>query len=325
MKPATPRSYAGESDLPLIFALMEACEAADQLDANFSLGELREQVSHPDFAPDNLMLWADADAPAQLAGYGWLWPERNSAGSIDEVFFDFHVHPDARAGKLHAPIVAWAEEHCRGIARAQAAPLQWTSSANQRDQRRQQIITAHGFAPIRSFFRLVRSLDEPIPEPQIPAGFTLAPFERHDDETLERWVELFNQSFIDHWNYHPMTVEQLRHYLQGERYAPQHDLVVQAPDGTYAAFCYCEIDAENNRRTGRSEGAINILGTRRGYRNRGLARALLLATLHQLKAEAMTSAVLGVDAENPSGALRLYQSLGFHQTRVTIIYAKELS
>src|SRR3712207_8299806 len=49
----------------------------------------------------------------------------------------------------------------------------------------------------------------------------------------------------------------------------------------------------------------------RSYRKIGLGRALLLAGLHRLKADGMETAALGVDAENPTGALGLYESTGF--------------
>jgi ribosomal protein S18 acetylase RimI-like enzyme len=44
---------------------------------------------------------------------------------------------------------------------------------------------------------------------------------------------------------------------------------------------------------------------------RGLARALIARSLHLLAAEGLDTAALGVDADNPSGALGLYESFGF--------------
>jgi ribosomal protein S18 acetylase RimI-like enzyme len=56
----------------------------------------------------------------------------------------------------------------------------------------------------------------------------------------------------------------------------------------------------------------------------GLGRAMLLAGLHRLKAAGVATAILGVDAENPSGALQLYESVGFHNIRDSISYVKDL-
>ncbi len=59
------------------------------------------------------------------------------------------------------------------------------------------------------------------------------------------------------------------------------------------------------QRSGRSEGWIELLGTRRGHRKIGLGRALVLAGLQRLKADGVETALLGVDGDNPTGATRL--------------------
>ena len=42
-----------------------------------------------------------------------------------------------------------------------------------------------------------------------------------------------------------------------------------------------------------------------------MGRAMLLAGLHRLKAAGVATAIIGVDAENSSGALHLYELLAF--------------
>ena len=68
-----------------------------------------------------------------------------------------------------------------------------------------------------------------------------------------------------------------------------------------------------------------MLGTRRGHRKIGLGRAMLLAGLHWLKAQGVDTAVLGVDAENPTGALRLYELVGFVVANTSYSYQKDLT
>jgi ribosomal protein S18 acetylase RimI-like enzyme len=43
-----------------------------------------------------------------------------------------------------------------------------------------------------------------------------------------------------------------------------------------------------------------------------------------LKSRGLTEAALGVDAENTSGALHVYESLGFRRYRTDICYRKAL-
>jgi mycothiol synthase len=187
---------------------------------------------------------------------------------------------------------------------------------------RQGVLERHGFSPVRYWFKMARDLNEPIPEPQLPEGFIL----RHvqDEKDGELWVDVFNWSFIDHWNHHDLSMEEYRHYVSSPKYNKERDLVAVAPDGTFAAFCFCWIDPEDNEHNNRKEGWIDILGTRRGYRNKGLGTAMLLAGMHLLKADGMDTAVLGVDAENPTGALRLYESVGFKQVVKNSTWHKDL-
>jgi mycothiol synthase len=71
------------------------------------------------------------------------------------------------------------------------------------------------------------------------------------------------------------------------------------------------IDPEENAALGVRQGYIAGVWTRRPYRRRGLARALLARVLVLLRDAGMTSAYLGVDGLNPNQALSLYESLGF--------------
>jgi len=137
-------------------------------------------------------------------------------------------------------------------------------------------------------------------------------------------VEMFNQSFIDHWNHHDLTVESYRHWRSDPDYRPELDLIAVATDGTFAAFCYCHINPEDNKRKGRNEGWIGVLGTKRGFRKRGLGRAMLLAGMQRLKAAGVDTARLGVDSENPNGAGQLYESVGFRKLYTRIMYVKDV-
>lgn len=68
-----------------------------------------------------------------------------------------------------------------------------------------------------------------------------------------------------------------------------------------------------------------MLGTRRGFRKLGLGRAMLLSGLQALQQAGVETALLGVDSENPSGALHLYESAGFRQMDTVIVQSKEIA
>lgn len=97
-----------------------------------------------------------------------------------------------------------------------------------------------------------------------------------------------------------------------------------APDGTFAAFCDSQIHQENNDLSGRKYGLINPLGTLPSFRRMGLGRNILLSALQLLKVQGMETAMLYVDADNLSGATRLYESVGFQKINTQIAYTKEV-
>ena len=77
-----------------------------------------------------------------------------------------------------------------------------------------------------------------------------------------------------------------------------------------------------NEAEGVKVGWLDSVATRRPWRKRGLAGALIARSLAVLRERGMETAGLGVDAENPNGALRLYESFGFRPIRRYVFFRK---
>lgn len=319
MMTLTLRPYGGEADLEAIANLFNTCEAVDRMDSGISVSELRQSFDDPTLdKARNIRLWENTQN--QLIGFGQLWipPSRE----VIDGFLFFRVHPTARGSDLEQQIVAWAKGRMREVSQERGISVKLRSGSRADNSYHISILENWGFTPERYFFTMARSLHEPIPEPQFPENFTVRQIIGKQD--TEAWVEMFNQTFIDHWNHHDLTVEIANYHLSASHYRPELDLIAIAPDGTFAAFCYCHINPESNQRNGRNEGWIQVLGTRRGFRQLGLGRAMLLTGLQQLKAAGVETAMLGVDSENPNGAGRLYESVGFRKLYSQIMYVKDV-
>ncbi|WP_445171176.1 GNAT family N-acetyltransferase [Microcoleus sp.] len=313
------RCYAGDRDLDAIAHLINTCEEVDRLDEGTSISELQQEFNAPslDKARD-IRLWKDAEG--KLIGFAQL--SVTEPGEVIDGWLWFRVHPDARGGDVEAAAIAWGEVRMREVSAMQGGRVKLRTYARAEDCDRISVLGSCGFKVDRYFCRMARELSEPIPEPHFPEGFALHQFPGEQDAAA--WVEMFNQSFIDHWNHHDLTVDKFKHELAKPDYRNDLDLIAVADDGTFVSFCSCVICVEECDRTGRNEGWIACLGTRRGFRKMGLGRAMLLAGLHRLKAAGVATAILGVDAENSSGALRLYESAGFHNIRDSISYVKDV-
>ena len=84
------------------------------------------------------------------------------------------------------------------------------------------------------------------------------------------------------------------------------------------------IDKDQNEIYRRKRGYTENICVRRPWRRQGLAKALIAASLTALKERGMSEAGLGVDAENTSGALHLYESMGYRVVKTSTIYRKPL-
>ncbi len=313
------RQYAGEADVPEICDLLNRCDAVDKLDDNYDVESLRVEFTSPDLdIARDLRLWEDEQG--RVVGFGQVWIPKE--GDVVHGFSYVRIDPEARNNGLESEIMQWAEERVRGVGQERGLPAQLYGRTPDYDTYGRGIFEAHGMSIVRYGFRMVRDLSQSIPEPTFPEGYTLTHTQGIPD--AEKWVECFNQSFIDHWLHHPETVEGHAHWLTNPHYRKEHDLVAIAPDGTFAAFSFCGIDPEDNARNNRKDGWIHILGTKRGHRKKGLGTAMLRAGMLLIKQEGMENAKLGVDAENPTGALRLYEANGFVVQKTGISYCKDL-
>jgi ribosomal protein S18 acetylase RimI-like enzyme len=102
----------------------------------------------------------------------------------------------------------------------------------------------------------------------------------------------------------------MRRFLGGSDQNPALWLIAYDGDEIAGGVINVIHPAENEE-LGIRRGWLESVFTRRAWRRRGLARSLISASLHLLRDCGMTSAGLGVDADNPSGALGLYEEAGF--------------
>jgi mycothiol synthase len=168
-----------------------------------------------------------------------------------------------------------------------------------------------GLREVRQFWTMERPLNEPIDEPGPIEGVTIRAYKYPQDNEGAR--QAFDASFADHWDYHPSSAEDWEYWIKQPASRPDLSLLAEIDDkpGTFAGFCMIDISADDNKLRGVAEGWIELLGTIRGWRRVGLGRALVLHGLHSLRTAGMDTALLGVDSESPTGANRLYESVGF--------------
>lgn len=178
-----------------------------------------------------------------------------------------------------------------------------------------------GLRVVRGSITMRRELNLPVPAVPVPAGMKLACY----DPDLDERVRLaHNEAFTDHWGFQPWTEQAWVHGETGHRdFRPDCSFVVL--DGAqvvgYALSATYSADWE---RAGFTQGWTTKLGVRRPWRGRGVAKVLLTASLRAFQNCGLDRAGLMVDAENPSGAVRLYEGLGYRAAQRSETWARDL-
>ncbi|HEX2914763.1 MAG TPA: GNAT family N-acetyltransferase [Chloroflexia bacterium] len=316
MTKLTARPYSNENDLQPVVDLINCCSALDKLGTATSPASLKVEFEAPEV--DSVQLW---EIEGKLVGMAALM-ELKAEEALDG-YLNYYVHPEHRQGHLEKQILEWAEARWTKADKPQKLKRNLLTSAKTEQTAKINSLERHGFTVIRYFLVMERSLSEALPALALPEGFQLRQVSGEAD--AERWVAMFNQSFVDHFNFHPMTVENYLHELNNPEYFAENDLVVVAPGGEFAAFCYLHVPEAENVQSRCREGWIDLLGTRRGYRKMGLGKAALLAGLRRLQALDMETALLSVDADSPTGATRLYESVGFAKRSTRLRLRKSIS
>ncbi|MEJ2210303.1 MAG: GNAT family N-acetyltransferase, partial [Anaerolineae bacterium] len=162
-----------------------------------------------------------------------------------------------------------------------------------------------------------------MPAVEMPDGFRQRPFDPARD--LETVWRVDTESFKDHWGWTEFPFDEFKHWIEQPHFRP--DLWLLAEDeasGRVAGIALNKIDLDRIAQVGRQEGFVNDLAVLREYRHRGLGTALLAQSLHVLRQAGMEAAHLSADAENLTGAMRLYERLGFRVRKTNMAYRRTL-
>lgn len=278
----TSRAYAGDADYALLRAFLSETWGLAGPPDYATVGDLdwwRYTSNLPDVM-SGVGLWLDADGA--LAGFVWHEPGAATLFS----------HPRHRA--LELELLDWSEarERARGGATLGVGALTT-------DTARAALLAARGYARSgHDYHYYLRALDADPPHTSLPPGFSV----RHvrGAEDLEARVAVHRDAFAPS----RMTVAKHQAVMAAPTYRPELDLVVEAPDGSFAAYCLVWFDAVSRH------GVFEPVGCHSSYQRRGLASAVMREGLRRLRALGATSASVLANADRPAPN-GLYASLGF--------------
>lgn len=308
-------------DVPRLVPLLAAIEAVDRTGENYDADDLVEELSD-----DLLDLPRDTRVAVTPAGeivcLGVVRTSR-SVRDVHRVFLEGGVHPAHRGLGLGRYLLGWQEQRGAAAHRERHPQVRGELQLSPYEH-----VTGHcrladraGYAPVRWWNTMVRSSAAAPAAVPVPAGLTLRGY-RDDDSDLVRRAH--NAAFGEHWGSTEREPDEWRRWFTGSR-AFRPDLSFVLLDGAeVVAYLLAYFYAADSAATGIREVWIGQVGTARGWRGRGAARALFSRALAEFADAGFDRAVLGVDTENVTGALRLYESLGFTVENRRVSYVKPI-
>jgi mycothiol synthase len=280
---SSPLRPATEADAEAVAALFtEAFGDWRPTDAE----EIRTWLRNAEIPAENMRV---LELDGKVVGYADIWID-------DEVELDM-----AAPGHWEA-ILDWAEE------RALDAPVHRVRAFFPEGHELEQILEARGYRYWRSAFQMRIELDEQPDAPPLPDGLELHTYRDEDAETLRAAL---NEAFADDPFWHEVSPSNYAEFYVKQRgFDPS--LYLLAWDGDELAGYVLTYPCRGSDDT---MGWIGNLGVRPNWRQRGLGGALLRNAFRVLYDRGLRVVGLGVDAENATGALGLYERAGMHKAQ----------
>ena len=249
---------------------------------------------------------------------GWLQPSSHHRRGV---YLGGAVRPDRRGQGIGRAVLRWEMAH--GIEwdlatrQVDYGPLVMRLHAPSDQVDVRDLAERHGLAIERYFFAMSRRLgDSPLVSEL--DSVRVVGWDAARSREVHRMVD---RAFQDHQGHTDRTDEMWDEVIGSTDFRPEWSVL--AIDGNTEAVIGAALNCayeQDWRATGITEGYTEQLAVVRSHRGRGIASALLKESMRRFAASGMEAAALGVDAANPSGALRLYERLGYEQTASTCVY-----
>ncbi len=318
-KGLTIRNYR-PSDLTALVALINEADAVDRLERATTLEQMEHELSFPTVHPERD--WFLAWQGERLVGHTDLY-FREGGEETDSVLYCWGgVHPDWRrrgvGRRLLEAAYGRATEYGAGMNGSQAY---LNCMARDIELGRQMLYQGFGMESVRYFVNLARPMNGDLPPVRVPPGIRLRTFD--PDQDLETVWRVDNTAFRDHWGHTEGKLEEFEHWVKMPHFRPDLWFLAEVvPSREVVGLGLNIIDPDWIAQTGRQEGYVDTLAVLREHRQRGLGTALLAQSLHALRGAGMEAAHLHADAENLTGAMRLYMRLGFRVRKTSVAYRK---
>jgi mycothiol synthase len=306
-------------DLPAVAALLAAAEEVDRTGEHTGAGDLADEWLNDlvDLPRDSRLVREGDD----VLGWATVITPPTFRDAV-AVYLEGRVHPAARGRGIGRALLAWQLERGRQVhaERHPAAPARLTVGVPTSMPDAEALVRRAGLTATRWFHTMHRPLTDLPPERDV-ADIELTAFDPARDDEVRR---AHNAAFTEHHGSSERDEASWQTMFTGSA-AFRPDLSVLAlADGAVVAYVLAYVWESHTAATGRREAHYGQIGVVPGHRGRGLSKAVIAAALHRAAARDCRLAGLDVDSQNGSGALGLYEGLGFTTVHTRTSWVREL-
>ena len=325
--PTPPRLPVGLTSRPLtpddvdaVAALLQAAEKVDDTGENFEADDLTEWWVNElvDLSRDGLAVCTE---DGDLVGYGSAIAPPTFRDAFS-VYLEGRVHPEHRRRGIGRALLAWQLERGAEIhaERHPEAPGRLAVGVFESMPSLEAIVAAEGLEALRWYRLMERPLTD-LPAPVAVDGVELVPFTWDRDDEVRR---AHNAAFTRHHGSSERDPASWQVMFTGQgAFRPDLSVLV-LQGGAVVAYALVYVYESDTRATGVREAHFGQIGTLPAARGRGLATAAIVQAMRTAAAADCQKAGLQVDSDNVTGALRLYESLGFAVRRTQVSWSRAL-
>ena len=308
-----------EADFDAVLALRRRSQSFDQLPEIMTMEELRVELdgAQTDLATDTRLASIDSD----VAGYVQTF-YLPSEVRLERCYLFGQVDPEHRGKGVGRTLLRWAMERAGEQLRSSGSALPKYLRVDQYDfvESAHRLFARMGFAPVRYYVQLLRPLTDLPSLPHLD-GIRIAPWPVDRSEEIR---QVKNSAFTDHWGSTPTSPALWEQMTAAESTRLEWSFVALNYQDQIVGYALNERYVADDELLGRQDAWIGSLGTLSDYRHRGIASGLIARSLTAFAEAGLTHASIGVDSASPTGASRLYRSLGFEPKTRTITHEIQL-
>ena len=314
------RGFRGEEDYQHMVNIITATKKVDKNEMSISVEDLTRDFAHLERCdPYKDMLFAEVNGEVIGHSRGW-WDEELNGDRLYN-YFVFLI-PEWRDAEIGEAMSMYMQKRLHEVAseHPSEAPKYYQVWASDTEHWNTNLFRANDFEAARYEITMTRPCSEPIDSLLLPEGIEVRPSKK---ENIRKVWDAANEAFRDHWGYVEPTEKDFKSWQEYPNFNPKLWKVAWEGEevvGSVLNFINHDENQEYNRQRGYTEG----ISIRSLWRKRGVARALLTQSIKMFQEMGMKETCLVVDAENISGAMRLYEGVGYKEIKRHTVYRKRM-